>query len=66
METVFTMDNFAHKILEKARENKELLDFYNLTKDSEPRKIIAAYILYYFPTSVSREICTHFKNKYLK
>ena len=60
METVFTMDDFALKILEKAREDKELLDFYNLTKDSEPHKIIAAYILFYFPTSVSKEICKHF------
>ena len=60
METVFTMDDFALKILEKAREDKELLDFYNLTKDSEPHKIVAAYILFYFPTSVSREICEHF------
>ena len=56
METVFTMDNFAHKIFEAAKEDKELLEFYNLTKDSEPYKIVAAYILFYFPTSVSREI----------
>ena len=54
------MDTFACKILEIAKENKELLEFYNLTKDSEPHKIVAAYILFYFPTSVSREICKHF------
>ena len=60
VETVFTMDNFACKILEIAKEDKELLEFYNLTKDSKPHKIVAAYILFYFPTSVSREICEHF------
>ena len=54
------MDNFALKILEIAREDEELLKFYNLTKDSEHYKIIAAYILLYFPTSVSKEICKHF------
>jgi hypothetical protein len=46
-------------MLEAAKKDKELLDFYNLTEDSEPHKIVAAYILYYFPTSVSREICKH-------
>lgn len=57
------MDNFAftckRQMLEAAKKDKELLDFYNLTEDSEPHKIVAAYILYYFPTSVSREICKH-------
>ena len=54
------MDNFACKILEIAKEDKELLEFYDLTEDSEPHKIVAAYIMYYFPTSVSKEIYKHF------
>lgn len=48
------------KILEAAKEDKELLEFYNLTEDSKPHLIVAAYIMYYFPTSVSTEICKHF------
>lgn len=54
------MDKFASKIYEAAKEDKELLEFYGLTRDSEPHRIVAAYILYYFPTSVSRGICKHF------
>lgn len=54
------MDRFARKIYEAAKEDKELLEFYNLTEDSEPHKIVAAYILYYFPAFVSKEICKHF------
>ena len=57
METVFNMDKFMYEIFKAAKEDKELLEFYNLTKDSEPHKIVAAYIMYYFATSVSREIC---------
>lgn len=46
-----------YEIFKAAKEDKELLEFYNLTKDSEPHKIVAAYIMYYFAASVSREIC---------
>lgn len=55
------MNRFEYKIFEAAKEDKELLEFYSLTKDSEPYKIVAAYILFYFPTSVSREISRHFR-----
>lgn len=56
----FTMNRFEYKIFEAAKEDKELLDIYNLTEDSEPYKIVAAYISFYFPLYVSKEICKHF------
>lgn len=51
------MDKFAKEIFRVAKEDKELLEFYTLTKDSEPYKIVSAYILHYFPLYVSKEIC---------
>lgn len=54
------MDKFAKEIFKVAKEDKELLEFYNLTKDSEPYKIVSAYILRYFSLYVSKEICKHF------
>ena len=54
------MNRFEYKIFEAAKEDKELLDIYNLTEDSEPYKIVATYISFYFPPYVSKEICKHF------
>ncbi len=47
-------------IYEDALKDDELLEFYNLSKDSKKHEIVAAYILNYFPIGVSKEIVKRF------
>lgn len=43
-------------IYNQAINDTELLEYYGLTKESKPNKIVDAYISYYFPTAIPQKI----------